>query len=123
MSVTVAVDAMGGDHGPSVTVPACFDFLEATPHARVVLVGMPAPLEAALAKARPHLRERITVRAATEVVDMDEPPADALRRKKDSSMRVAINLVKDGTADACVSAGMATPAPPRHDPSTLASPR
>jgi glycerol-3-phosphate acyltransferase PlsX len=105
MSVTVAVDAMGGDHGPSVTVPACFDFLEATPHARVVLVGMPAPLEAALAKARPHLRERITVRAATEVVDMDEPPADALRRKKDSSMRVAINLVKDGTADACVSAG------------------
>ena len=96
---------MGGDHGPSVTVPACFDFLEATPNARVVLVGMPAPLEAALAKARPHLRERITVRAATEVVDMDEPPADALRRKKDSSMRVAINLVKDGTADACVSAG------------------
>ena len=96
---------MGGDHGPSVTVPACFDFLEATPNARVVLVGMPAPLEAALAKARPHLCERITVRAATEVVDMDEPPADALRRKKDSSMRVAINLVKDGTADACVSAG------------------
>jgi glycerol-3-phosphate acyltransferase PlsX len=105
MPVTVAVDAMGGDHGPPVTVPACFEFLEATRDARVVLVGMQAPLEAALAKARPHLRERITIRAATEVVDMDEPPADALRKKKDSSMRVAINLVKDGTADACVSAG------------------
>ena len=105
MSVTVAVDAMGGDHGPPVTVPACFAFLEAAPHARVVLVGMSAPLEAALAKARPHLRDRITIRAATEVVDMDEPPADALRKKKDSSMRVAINLVKDGTANACVSAG------------------
>jgi phosphate acyltransferase len=105
MSVTVAVDAMGGDHGPPVTVPACFAFLEAAPHARVVLVGMSAPLEAAMAKARPHLRDRITIRAATEVVDMDEPPADALRKKKDSSMRVAINLVKDGTANACVSAG------------------
>src|SRR6185312_9016118 len=65
----------------------------------------PALVEAALAKARPQLRDRVSVRAASEVVDMNEPPADALRRKKDSSMRVAINLVKDGTADACVSAG------------------
>ena len=105
MSVTVAVDAMGGDYGPPVTVPACFAFLEALPQARVVLVGALAPLEAALAKAQPQIRDRITIRAATEVVDMDEPPADALRRKKDSSMRVAINLVKDGTANACVSAG------------------
>jgi glycerol-3-phosphate acyltransferase PlsX len=96
---------MGGDHGPRVTVPAALEFLEATPGARVVLVGQPAPLEAALARVKAHVRERVRVVAASEVVDMDEPPADALRKKKDSSMRVAINLVKDGSADACVSAG------------------
>ena len=105
MTVTVAVDAMGGDHGPSVTVPAALDFLACAPSARVVLVGLPEPLEAALAKARPQLRGRVSVQAASEVVQMHEPPADALRKKKDSSMRVAINLVKEGTADACVSAG------------------
>jgi hypothetical protein len=96
---------MGGDHGPAVTVPACLEFLESAPEASVVLVGIPESLEAALAKARPAVRGRISIRPATEVVDMDEPPADALRKKKDSSMRVAINLVKDGTANACVSAG------------------
>jgi glycerol-3-phosphate acyltransferase PlsX len=105
MSVIVAVDAMGGDHGPAVTVPACLEFLEAAPQASVVLVGIREPLEAALAKARPALRGRISIHPANEVVDMDEPPADALRKKKDSSMRVAINLVKDGSANACVSAG------------------
>ena len=105
MTVTVAVDAMGGDHGPSVTVPACIDFLHASPDARIVLVGIPARLDALVVKALPSVRARITVRPASEVVDMDEAPADALRRKKDSSMRVAINLVKEGTAHACVSAG------------------
>ena len=105
MAVTVAVDAMGGDHGPSVTVPAALAFLEAKPDARIILVGLEAPLNAALAKARSPVTDRITVVAASEVVAMDEPPADALRKKKDSSMRVAINLVKDGTAQACVSAG------------------
>ena len=105
MSVIVAVDAMGGDHGPAVTVPACLEFLEAAPQASVLLVGIREPLEAALARARPALRGRISIHPATEVVDMDEPPADALRKKKDSSMRVAINLVKDGSANACVSAG------------------
>ena len=104
--ITVAVDAMGGDHGPSVTVPAALAFLDSAPHARVVLVGAPSALESALAgKPSGTARERVRVRAASEVVDMDEPPADALRKKKDSSMRVAINLVKDGEADACVSAG------------------
>jgi glycerol-3-phosphate acyltransferase PlsX len=96
---------MGGDHGPSVTVAAALDFLAFAPDARVVLVGQPAPLEAALAHAKPHVRDRVSVRAASEVIEMDEAPADALRKKKDSSMRVAVNLVKDGTADACVSAG------------------
>ena len=103
--VTVAIDAMGGDHGPSVTVPAALEFLDFAPAARVVLVGSVSQLDAALVKAKPHVRERVSVRAASQVVDMNEPPADALRKKKDSSMRVAINLVKDGTADACVSAG------------------
>ena len=105
VAITVAVDAMGGDHGPSVTVPAALAFLEATPNARVVLVGQQQALDAAVAKARPKVRERISVCAASEVVEMHEPPADALRRKKDSSMRVAINLVKKGSAHACVSAG------------------
>jgi len=99
------VDAMGGDHGPSVTIPASIRFLEQTPDARVILVGLKEPLEAVLAKQRSSARERAIVHPASEVVDMDEPPADALRRKKDSSMRVAINLVKEGAAHACVSAG------------------
>jgi glycerol-3-phosphate acyltransferase PlsX len=105
MPVTVAVDAMGGDHGPSVTVPAALKFLEETPDARVIVVGLDAPLRAALAKHRSPASTRLSVHHASEVVAMQEPPAEALRRKKDSSMRVAVNLVKDGTAQACVSAG------------------
>jgi glycerol-3-phosphate acyltransferase PlsX len=105
MTVTVAVDAMGGDHGPSVTVPAALAFLEETRDASVILVGLEAPLTQALAKSRSSAKDRIAIHACSEVVAMDEPPAEALRRKKDSSMRVAINLVKDGAAQACVSAG------------------
>ena len=105
MTVTVAVDAMGGDHGPSVTIPATLAFLESAPDARAILVGLPEPLAQALARARSPAKDRASVRACTEVVAMDEPPADALRKKKDSSMRVAINLVRDGEAQACVSAG------------------
>jgi len=105
MPVTIAVDAMGGDHGLPVTISASLKFLENTPDARVILVGPETALTQALARSRSPARDRVTMRAATEVVTMDEPPADALRKKKDSSMRVAINLVKDGTAQACVSAG------------------
>jgi glycerol-3-phosphate acyltransferase PlsX len=105
MSVTVAVDAMGGDHGPAVTVPASLQFLQTTSDTRVILVGRPGAIEKALHRATAALRERVVVQPASEVVDMDEPPADALRRKKDSSMRVAVNLVKSGAAQACVSAG------------------
>ncbi len=105
MPVTVAVDAMGGDHGPSVTLPASLRFLEETPDARVIAVGLEAPLKAILAKQRSPARDRLTIYPATEIVEMHEAPADALRRKKDSSLRVAVNLVKDGTAQACVSAG------------------
>jgi phosphate acyltransferase len=105
MPVTVAVDAMGGDHGPGVTVAAALEFLAATPDARVILVGAEPAIRAALVNAPVPALQRIVVHAASEVVSMDEPPADALRRKKDSSMRVAINLVKSGDAQACVSAG------------------
>ena len=105
LPVTVAVDAMGGDHGLPVTVAASLKFLEDTPDARVILVGLEAPLAQAIARSRSPARNRVTIHAASEVVAMDDPPADALRKKKDSSMRVAINLVKDGTAQACVSAG------------------
>jgi len=105
MSVTIAVDAMGGDHGPPVTVAGSLQFLDEAPGARVVLVGNEKSIREALAGAKTEAADRVDVRAASEIVEMHEPPADALRRKKDSSMRVAINLVKDGTAQACVSAG------------------
>ena len=102
MTITVAIDCMGGDHGPSVTVPAALDFLRSHADVRAILVGREELLTPLL---DPGLAARAVVRHASEVVGMDEPPAMALRGKKDSSMRVAINLVKDGEADACVSAG------------------
>jgi glycerol-3-phosphate acyltransferase PlsX len=103
--LTIAVDAMGGDHGPSVTVPASLAALQNEPSLQIVLVGIPEKIEPYLASARGGLRERVTVRPATQVVAMDEKPQEALRKKKDSSMRVAIDLVKAGEAHACVSAG------------------
>jgi glycerol-3-phosphate acyltransferase PlsX len=105
MQVTIAVDAMGGDHGPPVTVAASLRFLDETPDARIVLVGNEDAIRKALAATQTAAAERVSVRPASEIVAMHEPPADALRRKKDSSMRVAINLVKEGAAQACVSAG------------------
>ncbi|MFI4954248.1 MAG: hypothetical protein ACHP7M_14015, partial [Burkholderiales bacterium] len=103
--ITIAVDTMGGDSGPPVTVAAALAFLAETPRARVILVGREDEVRKALDATRSAAGDRVTVHAASEVVEMHEPPADALRRKKDSSMRVAINLVKDGGAQACVSAG------------------
>jgi glycerol-3-phosphate acyltransferase PlsX len=105
MRVTISVDAMGGDHGPPVTVAASLRFLEETPDASIVLVGREEAIRKLLDGARSPAADRVSIQAAGEVVEMDEAPADALRRKKDSSMRVAINLVKDGRAQACVSAG------------------
>jgi len=104
MPVTIAIDAMGGDFGPQVTVPAALDFLVSHPAAQVILVGQEAAIRAQLRNGAPGF-ERLTVHNATQVVEMQERPAQALRGKKDSSMRVAINLVKDGAAAACVSAG------------------
>jgi len=95
---TLAVDCMGGDHGPRVTLAACRRFLEHEPDARLLLVGKP---EALADWAHP----RAEVVTASEVVAMDDPVEIALRKKKDSSMRVAIQLVKDGRAHAALSAG------------------
>jgi len=101
---TIALDAMGGDHGPSVVVPAALQALSRHPGLRLILVGDESKLQAAL-PASDARTERIAIRHASQTVGMDEAPAQALRTKKDSSMRVAINLVRDGSAKACVSAG------------------
>ncbi|GAB4351452.1 MAG: phosphate acyltransferase PlsX [Immundisolibacter sp.] len=103
MSLVVAVDAMGGDHGPSVVVPAAVNFLRRHPDVRLILVGDEATVVGLLPADAANLA--LDVRQASQVVGMDEAPAKALRNKKDSSMRVAINLVADGDAQACVSAG------------------
>src|SRR5689334_8910272 len=104
LGVRLAVDCMGGDHGPSVTLPACRGFLDRHPDVQLVLVGR----EEALAAARGW--ERCSIVAASEVVEVDDPLEVALRRKRDSSMRVAIQQLKADDqgarrADACVSAG------------------
>lgn len=104
MTITIAVDCMGGDHGPAVIVPAVFDFLRRDVAASVVLVGREEALQPHL-PAGADVSPRWTIRHAGEVVGMDEAVATALRNKKDSSMRVVADLVKDGQADAAVSAG------------------
>ncbi len=99
------MDAMGGDHGLAVTVPASLDFLQAHATAQIILVGDPQLLAQALAKAAPELMTRIEIVAANEVVLMDDPIEIALRRKKNSSMRLAIEQVKEGRAEAVISSG------------------
>lgn len=105
MMATVAVDCMGGDHGVSVTLPALGNFLRRDPAVKVIAVGRDEDLGDGCKRLASEFGSRIELRAASEVVAMDEPVANALRGKKDSSMRVAIDLVHGGLADACVSAG------------------
>ena len=105
MAVTIALDAMGGDHGPVITVPGALAALRSQPDLNLVLVGQRAVLEKELARQGDAEGERLRIQDASQVVGMDEPPAQALRGKKDSSMRVGINLVKSGEAQAIVSAG------------------
>ena len=100
--LTIAVDVMSGDHGAAVAVPAALDVLAESPDLRLIIVGRSESVRPLVAGADP---ERCRVVEASEVVGMDEKPQEAVRRKKDSSMRVAINLVKQGEAAACVSAG------------------
>ncbi len=102
---TIAIDAMGGDHGPSVTVPAALSILRQHKDLRLILVGDENVLRQHLAASSASENNYLLVHHASQQVGMDELPSVALRTKKDSSMRVAINLVKQGVAQACVSAG------------------
>ncbi len=103
--ITIAIDAMGGDHGLEVTIPASLTVVDSHHQVKLILVGIETQIREKLGQLNCADRDRISFQPASEIVAMDDPPAFSIRRKKDSSMRVAINLVKDGLADACVSAG------------------
>ncbi|WJW74245.1 phosphate acyltransferase PlsX [Thiohalobacter sp. IOR34] len=104
--IIISLDAMGGDVGPDSVVPAALRMLDAHDELVLILVGDEAALHQRLESHQPYLQNgRLRIQPATQVVEMDEPPSHALRFKKDSSMRIAINLVKEGEAQACVSAG------------------
>lgn len=105
MDITLAIDAMGGDHGPHVTVPAALKALAEDDQLNIVLVGLEDAIQAELKAHKASTNARLRIHHASEVVLMDESPQSALKNKKDSSMRVAINLTKSGEANACVSAG------------------
>jgi len=103
--VTIAIDAMGGDHGPHVTVKAALNVLAREEAANIVLVGLRDAIQAELKAQRAEAGPRLRIVHASQVVSMDDPPAQVLRSKKDSSMRVTADLVKRGEADAGISAG------------------
>jgi glycerol-3-phosphate acyltransferase PlsX len=102
-TLTVAVDAMSGDQGAAAAVPGSLEALASTPDLRLILVGQGEVLRPLLGHDAPL--DRITIVEASEIVGMNEHPKDALRKKKHSSMRIAIDLIKKGQAAACVSAG------------------
>jgi len=110
--VTIAIDAMSGDKGPEIVIPAALSFVQKNKASNIVLVGDQLKLEALLlscssnsASSSSSLNSSIRIVHADTVVDMDDRPSRALRKKQDSSMAVALALVADGQADACVSAG------------------
>ncbi|MFV1984224.1 MAG: phosphate acyltransferase PlsX [Thiohalomonadales bacterium] len=106
MSITIALDAMGGDYGPVVVVPAALAVLAKNKVVHIILVGNESKINSILNESKAKYdKSRLEVHNASQVVEMDEHPAQALRHKKDSSIRVALNLVKSGEAQACVSAG------------------
>ncbi len=105
MSLTISIDTMGGDFGPQVTVPASLACLKNNPTLKLVLVGDEAILTQQLGQNLTVFQDRLSIQHASQTVEMHESPSKALKNKKDSSMRVAINLVHEGRADACVSAG------------------
>ncbi len=104
-NVTIALDAMGGDRGPSVVLSAAVTMLQKNSFLHIIMVGKTDVLEPMMQRYHSAFGNRLELVPASQVVLMDELPSQALRGKKDSSMRVAINLVKSGRADACVSAG------------------
>ena len=103
--ISIALDAMGGDAGLDMVVPAAITALNDHPDVGIILVGDETQLAAAVAAAGAADNQRLIIHHASQKVEMDELASSALRNKKDSSMRVALNLVKNGGADACVSAG------------------
>ena len=105
MQHSIAIDAMGGDYGIKVTVPASIQILQRFPEINIILVGNAVGIKKSLAKLKKSNHPRLSVLNATESVEMDESPQSALKNKKNSSMRLAINLVKSNEASACVSAG------------------
>lgn len=105
-AVTIAVDAMSGDNGPEIVVPAALSFLEKNKASKIVLVGDQSRLEALLRSESGNFQSSsLSIVPALSVVEMDDKPSRALRNKMDSSMAIALKLVADGEADACVSAG------------------
>ena len=104
MTVSISVDAMGGDFGPKITVPASLNFLKSHPDVSITLVGNESIIKKFLKKPIESV-DRLSITHTTQFVTMDESPQSALKNKKSSSMRLAINLVKEGAADAIVSAG------------------
>src|SRR6202142_3717843 len=107
MDTTVAIDCMGGDHGPGVTVAGALNFQKSQPHSNIILVGLKETIEAELRARHAAPGPGMLVHNASEEVGMDEAPAPPPRRKKNSSTRPAVNLVKKGEPHACVSAGNA----------------
>ncbi len=105
VSLIISIDAMGGDHGTRTTIPAALDCLRNNPNLQLILVGDEQVLMPLLEQGLLEFKDRLSIQHASQCVAMDESPAKALKNKKDSSMRVAINLVREGRADACVSAG------------------
>ncbi len=105
MIKTIALDAMGGDHGPQVVVPAGLQVLRKNPDLQIIFVGRKEIITPLIEQSGSDLSSRWKIHAASQDVEMGESPASALRYKKDSSMRVAINLVKAKEAQACISAG------------------
>ena len=104
--ITISIDAMSGDRGLSATIPAALEIVARHAHVNLMLVGDPQQINRRLSsEGGRRAAERLQVVAASELVGMDESPASALRKKKDSSMRVAIDLVQQGRADACISSG------------------
>src|SRR5215218_5316080 len=102
---SIAVDVMSGDSGAPECIPGALRALDTDPALELILVGDPKVIEPALADVPPAVRSRLSVHPAATVVGMSEHPREAIRRRKDSSMRIAIDLVKEGRAEAMVSAG------------------
>lgn len=104
-NLTLALDTMGGDQGPHIIIPAAILAIQSMPNLHLMLCGDPAIISQELSKQKIVQHPQLTIVPTTQVVEMDEKPSHALRNKKDSSMRVALDLVQSGKAQACVSAG------------------